>query len=367
MPKLLKISIKYILAFLIIALTVFNFKGILRFLRKTAVVSAYINTSPFFVTNAFYVKDEPNKTQTEKEVINESLTENTKEKTGSKAKTTKKAKAKKVTEASTKGKVLGKVNRVDLSNSGANTSYKNIYFNNNTGTSINIKQLLESELSFNAKSNSEPQVLIYHTHSTECYMNEQRNYYTEKDKTRTTDKTENMIAVGNVLAKEIEKYGYKVLHSTELHDYPSYTGSYSNSAKTVNNYLNKYPSIKIIIDLHRDSIGTTAQKTAPTKTINGKSAAQVMLVMGSNTGFIDNYPNWKENLKLATKLQQTFNNKYPGLSRALLLRSSLYNQNLSKGAMLIEIGTEANTLEEAKYSAKLVGRSIATVMKGTEK
>lgn len=363
MQKPIKAAIKYISVILAILIVAFNFDIVSSFLQNIAVASAVMNVAPSQMIDVFLGENETNKNEASSK---KGITK--KEENSSK---TQKEKVESTTEktvtVATKGKVLGKITEKDLSNSGANTSFQNIYFNNATGTNININQLLNSNINFRVEKNAGPQVLIYHTHATECYMDKKADYYTDKDKTRTTDKSKNMVAVGEVLANEIEKSGFSVVHDKTLHDYPSYSGSYNNSANTINKTLKKYPSIKIIIDLHRDSIGTKTEKTATTKLINGKSAAQVMLVMGSNTGFIDNHPNWKENLKLATRLQQTFNNKYPGLSRALLLRSSLYNQNLSKGAMLIEIGTEANTLSEAKYSATLVGKSIVSVMKGIEK
>lgn len=362
MPKFLKNSIKYIVSGILTLVIIFNYSSVFNIINNLVSVSAFINMAPGIAldflaqNNNADIFDNSLKTETESSSSKTKKTDNEQNSNENKTVAT-----------ATSGKVLGKIEKKDLANSGANTSYKNIYFNNCTGTKINIKELLNSNINFSVSENDAPQVLIYHTHATECFMSEDKDCFTNKDKTRTTDKAQNMVAVGDVMAEEIKKQGFSVLHDTTLHDYPSYTGSYDYSAKTIKNYLEKYPSIKIIIDLHRDSIGTETLKTAPTTKINGRNAAQVMLVMGSNTGYIDNYPNWKENLKLATKLQQTFNNKYPGLSRALLLRSSLYNQNLSKGAMLIEIGTEANTLQEAKYSAELVGKSLAAVMKGIEK
>lgn len=359
MPKILKKSAKYIVLFAVIGVLCINRELTLTALGKVAAFSAYTN-----ILSADFGRQTTVIDKTETSVSsNSDKDENTAKDKTAEPKTADKTDST-VAETATKGKVLGKIIKKDLSNSGANTSYKNIYFNNCTGVKINIKDFINSRIGFSPKKGSDPQVLIYHTHATECFMSDDRDYYTEKDDTRSTDKTKNMVAVGNVLADELKKAGYSVVHDSTLHDHPSYTGSYNLSAETIKKYLKKYPSIKIIIDLHRDSIGTEKQKTAPVTKIDGKNAAQVMLVMGSNTGYIDNYPKWKENLKLATRLQQCFNTKYPGLSRALLLRSSLYNQNLSTGAMLIEVGTEANTLDEAKYSAKLVGNCLSEVMKG---
>ena len=89
-----------------------------------------------------------------------------------------------------------------------------------------------------------------------------------------------------------------------------------------------------------------------------------MICIGSNTGTVDYFPNWKENLKLGVKLQQTMEVLYPGLARALFLaRDRCYNQNLSKGSVIIEFGTNGNTFDEAEYSAQLVGNAMVTMFK----
>lgn len=244
----------------------------------------------------------------------------------------------------------------------ANTSYNNIFINNKTGVDIDIASELAAGFNLKLNEADSPQVLIYHTHTTESYMMEDRDYYTDTDQARSTDLTQSVVAVGNVLAQKIEDAGFKVIHDTTVHDYPEYNGSYTRSAETINKYLKENPSVKIIIDLHRDSISSgDKDKVAPTIEINGKKAAQVMLVMGSETGSIKNYPNWKENLHLAMRLQQTMEVMYPSLARSMQLSSGKFNQNLSSGAMLIEIGTEANTLEEAMYSGELVGTALGSL------
>ena len=165
------------------------------------------------------------------------------------------------------------------------------------------------------------------------------------------------------MAEKLNGAGIKTLHDKTQHDYPQYNGSYSRSAETINKYLKKYKSIKIVLDLHRDSVTVTGNDKAKLVTkINGKKAAQVMLVMGSQTGGITGHPNWKENLSLAFKLQQIIEAKYPTLARPLMLASKKYNQSLSRGALLIEFGTEANTLSEATYSAQLVGNSLVSLL-----
>ena len=110
-------------------------------------------------------------------------------------------------------------------------------------------------------------------------------------------------------------------------------------------YLKKYPSIKVVIDIHRDSVSAEGGKSKLVTQINGKKAAQVMLVMGSQGGIVKDYPNWKKNLSLAVKLHQKIEKNYPTLARPILLRNAKYNQNLTTGSILLEVGTEANTME----------------------
>lgn len=260
--------------------------------------------------------------------------------------------------------VKGKVVTRYISPYTAPLSYNKVYMKNSTGLNISIKDLLSSNIKFKITENSSPQVLIMHTHTTETFMQKQADYYTEDDKSRTTDNSKNMVKIGEIIAKRLNDNGIKTLHDKTKHDYPEYTGSYGRSAKTVTEYLKKYPSIKVVLDLHRDSVSMGGNDKAKLVTeINGKKAAQIMLVMGSQSGSIKNHPNWKENLKLALKLQQTIENKYPTLARPLLLMSKSYNQKLSTGSMLIEFGTEVNTLDEACYSAELVGDALVSMLK----
>ncbi len=259
--------------------------------------------------------------------------------------------------------VKGNVIEQYISPYNASLSYNNVYVKNKTGLSVNIKNLLASKLSYKIQKNNEPQVLIMHTHTTETFLENDAKTYGVNYTSRTTDNGKNMVAVGAIIAKKLNAAGIKTLHDKTQHDYPQYTGSYTRSAKTINSYLSKYKSIKIVLDLHRDSVTVKGSDKAKLVTkIDGKKAAQVMLVMGSQSGSIKNHPNWQENLKLALKLQQMMETKYPTLARPLSLCSSRYNQSLSKGAMLIEFGTDMNSISEAKYSAELVGNCLVELL-----
>ncbi len=263
---------------------------------------------------------------------------------------------------SAKEAVKGKIIEKHISPYTVGLSYNNVYIKNSTGLNIDIKSLLTKKLSFSIKKNNEPQVLIMHTHTTESFMTQERDYYTDKDLSRRNDEKLNMVNLGNIVTKKLNDAGIKTLHDKTTHDYPVYNGSYSRAAETICSYLKKYPSIKIVIDMHRDAIASGSEKTKVTAKINGKKAAQVMLVMGSQSGSVTNFPNWQENLKLAVRLQQTLEVMYPTLARPLSLTSNNYNESLSNGSMLLEMGTDANTVAEVEYSAELVGNALVSLL-----
>ncbi len=256
------------------------------------------------------------------------------------------------------GTAIGKIIPEFLSPYNAGTNFGKVYLKNSTGANINIEELLKSKCNFTIEKSSEPQVLIMHTHTTESYILHDSDYYTENDQPRSTESEKNMVAIGNVFEKKLTDAGIGVIHDTTIHDHPSYTGSYSRSAKTVSADLAAYPNIKVVIDIHRDAISRDSDKVKPIAKINGKSAAQVMLVMGSQTGSVTGHGNWQENLKFALKYQQKMEKMYPGLARAMMLNSSKYNQNLTTGSILLEVGSEANTLGEAMAGAELAANAL---------
>ena len=269
------------------------------------------------------------------------------------------------TPASTDGSVKGKVISRYISPYNAGLSYNGVYLKNSTDLTVDIKALLESPLTFKISKDGGPQVLIVHTHTTETYMTEESDYYTEAFSSRTRQSDKNMVSVGKRVAEKLNGAGIKTLHDTTEHDYPNYTGSYSRAANTINSYLKKYPSIKVVLDLHRDAVSSgESDKVKLVTEIDGKKAAQVMLVMGSQSGSVTNFPNWKENLKLAVRLQQKIEQKYPTLARPLSLMPKNYNESLTTGSLLIEFGTDVNTLAEAHYSAELVGNALAELLSG---
>lgn len=200
---------------------------------------------------------------------------------------------------------------------------------------------------------SEPIVLIMHTHTTESYERGDGEFYSEYDSSRSTDLSETVVAVGDRIAEKLTEAGIGVIHLTEMFDYPEYSGAYDRSSERVIEILEEYPSIQIVIDVHRDAIESEGVRYAPVTEINGKTAAQVMMICGCM-----NVPQYRYNLRLATRLQGIMETNYPGLTRPILFDERNYNQELTKGSILLEMGSHANSLEEALYSGELVGECL---------
>lgn len=229
-------------------------------------------------------------------------------------------------------------------------------------TSVSNKMVLEESRllpDFTVEKNGEPQVLIMHTHATESYEPYERDFYDASFNSRTTDRSMNMAAVGDKIAEQLEAAGIGVIHDTTLHDYPSYNGSYDLSRETVKKYLEEYPSIKIVLDVHRDAIEReSGERIAPVAAVDGKNAAQVMIICGCDDGTM-NMPDCMKNLRFACLLQRQMESDYPGLTRPVLFDYRKYNQDLTTGSILIEMGGHANSIEQAEYSGELVGKSLA--------
>ena len=210
----------------------------------------------------------------------------------------------------------------------------------------------------------EPTVLIYHTHAMESYTPQTGEDYTEEVPFRTADLDYNMVSIGTRLAELLENAGISVLHDTTLHDAASYNGSYTSSRETVEGYLAQYPSIRLVLDIHRDAAedGNGHQVAATAETAQGDTA-RLMLVLGSEAGGLYN-PNWQENYALAVKLQAVLEQNSPGLCRELRLTDQRYNQDLSPGALLIEVGAAGNTHDEALRAMTPLAEAIAALSKG---
>ena len=248
------------------------------------------------------------------------------------------------------------------------TIYSDLDIDNATSFEIDPAALMSEGLSLELPADG-PQVLIVHTHGTESYTMEPGYEYTESDYARTTDCEHNMIAVGDVLAAALEAQGLTVLHDRGLYDYPSYTGSYDRSGAAVQSYLAQYPDIAIVIDLHRDAIGDGDVVYKTKAEIPNESSSQIMLLVGTGENGLS-HPNWRENMKLALLMQESAESKYPTLMRPLAVRQERYNQQLTTGSLIIEVGSNGNTLREAMTAVELfadaVGAALLELVAGGE-
>ena len=210
-----------------------------------------------------------------------------------------------------------------------------------------------------------PLVLIYHSHTSESYTPSKNYNYAPRDKAFHTDDLNYSVAkVGEVLCDELNKLGVPTIHDKTVHDVPTYMTSYANSLKTVERILKENPSIQIIVDLHRDAPVTDTNKSREITTviIEGKTYARTMFVVGSNKNFPN--PNWEENYKFAVIINEALEKAYPGLTRDIDLRKERFNQHLASKALLLEVGSHGNTMEEALETAKAFAKVFAEVVKG---
>lgn len=234
---------------------------------------------------------------------------------------------------------------------------------NNSSAKPDLEQLVERPLSWDL-TGTEPTVLILHTHATESYTRSIGEDYQESSAFRTLDEDYNMISVGDYLTQMLEAGGLTVLHDRELHDYPSYNGSYSHARKSIGAYLEEYPSIQLVLDLHRDASGDNTNQMKTAAAVDGESSAQIMLVVGTDSSGLS-HPNWEQNLALALKLHVQMERFAPGICRYVNLRSQRFNQDLSTGALIVEIGAAGNTHDEALKATEVLAKGILSLAKGT--
>ena len=220
-----------------------------------------------------------------------------------------------------------------------------------------IPALLARPLQWNLRG-EEPTVLIIHTHTTESYTRVDEPY-TESAAWRTADEEYNMVSIGDIVSRILEESGIPVIHDRELHDYPSYNGSYTRTRKAIEDYVNQNSSIQLILDLHRDAAGEGRNQMRTHATVDGQPAAQLMLVMGTN------YDTYEENLSLALKVHAQLEAQCPGITRPLQLRAARFNQDLCPGTLLVEVGAAGNTHPEARRAAEQLAKAIAALAEGT--
>ena len=220
----------------------------------------------------------------------------------------------------------------------------------------------ESKLNFDQDG---PTVLIVHTHTSEAYTMEAGWEYEGDTTARTQDPDYSVVRVGRVLAETLEARGISVIHDESFNDYPSYSGAYNRTLEKIEAWVEQYPTIQMVIDVHRDAASNAdGSPVRHAVNLNGEETAQLMLVMGTDEGGLS-HPNWQDNLSWALKLQAVLEREYPGLCRNLDLRTERFNQHVTPGSMLVEVGSSGNTLKEALAAARDLGEGLADLIEGT--
>ena len=233
---------------------------------------------------------------------------------------------------------------------------------NSSSRDIDIKKELAGSLGFSLEDTDETQVLIYHTHTHESFLEYDTGYYYESFYPRSDDNTKNVCAVGKEIADRLNAAGITTIHDTTVHD-NTYCGAYDRSLETIRSYLEKYPTIKVVLDIHRDGLGTDSKRLKPVCTVNGRKAAQIMILAGYNYEGTEEFRDWEYNLRFGLQLQKRVLGEYPDLLRPLYFGNFMYNMNVNTGSLLIEIGADSNTVDEVRYSGYLLGGILSDMLR----
>ncbi len=234
---------------------------------------------------------------------------------------------------------------------------------NHCGYEADIPAMLVSDLRWDLTQDG-PAVLIVHTHATESYTKASGQNYTESSAYRTLDEHYNMVSIGSRIAEALRAGGIEVIHDQTFHDYPSYTASYGNSRSAIQAYLQEYPSIRVVLDIHRDAADLEDGQLTTSAMVDGKASSQLMMVVGTDANGL-HHPSWTQNMALAIKLTALLEKRWPGLTRPISFRSERFNQDLSTGAMLIEVGAAGDSHEQALTAADALAQGLLTLCRGT--
>ncbi|MBE6976683.1 MAG: hypothetical protein E7439_05780 [Ruminococcaceae bacterium] len=227
-----------------------------------------------------------------------------------------------------------------------------------------LGSLMASSLSWDL-TDGQPAVLIVHTHATEAYTPTAGTAYEESSDYRTLDDRYNMVSIGDEVARVLEEGGIRVIHDRSYHDYPDFNYAYINARKSIAEYLEEYPTIRMVLDIHRDAgAGENGYQLSTSATVGGQSSAQVMVVIGTDASG-NTHPNWRTNLALALKLTAQLERNHPGVTRPVYLRQERFNMDMTPGSLLVEVGASGDTHEEAILAANALARGILQLARGT--
>ncbi len=238
---------------------------------------------------------------------------------------------------------------------------QSVYLYNRTSKTVDLAALAQAEIAVDLSRNG-PQILIIHTHGSEAYTMDGEDIYQESDASRTTNERYNVVRIGDEMQAVFEEMGLSVVHDRTLYDYPQYSGAYGRSCEGIKAWLKEYPSIQIVLDVHRDAlIGEDGTVYKAITEVDGEKTAQVMMIVGTDD-LGQAHPNWPNNLALAVRIQQNLDARWPTAARPVMLRSSRFNQQLTRGSLLVEVGSHGNTLQEAIRGARLFARAAGEIL-----
>jgi len=226
-----------------------------------------------------------------------------------------------------------------------------------------LEMLLQQKLQWDLTGQG-PKVLIVHTHATESYTQSPGQSYQEEVAYRTLDERYNMVSIGDEVARVLEAGGIGVVHDRTYHDYPSYNDSYGNARESIAQKLAQYPSIELVLDIHRDAAdGADGTQLKTHGAVGGQPSSQLMVVVGTDASG-NHHPNWQTNLALGLKLSAALERADPGLTRPISLRSERFNMDMTPGSLLIEVGAAGDTHDQAMLAANALARGILALAKG---
>lgn len=235
-----------------------------------------------------------------------------------------------------------------------------IHINDQTSKYYSISDILQNPIDLQIEPDTSlPEILIVHTHGTESFADDENYDYVATEDRRSTDQDVSIAKIASLLAENLNEYGINTVYCNEYHDYPEYNGSYDRSLVSIESYLEKYPSLKMVIDVHRDAIiGNNDEHIYTTVEIDGQECAQIMMVIGTNAGGLE-HDDWIDNFNNAVNLQTYINSEDDGLMKDINLRESRFNQHATSGSMLIEVGTSGNTLTQAINAIEVFSEDLA--------
>ena len=230
--------------------------------------------------------------------------------------------------------------------------------NYSTNRNIDFESILNSDDIFFSKSLDE--ILLYTTHTSESYANSEKYHFDYTSPRRSVDGNYNMLAIASTFASNLNDKGINTICSLTPHDYGEYNSAYSNSRRTMTELVESDPNISMLIDVHRDAIEDL--EFAPKVNLKGYDVSGLMLVMGIGYDDEEN-PYYQRNLKLALQIQLLANKIYPGLFRPMIIRNSIYNQDIKENSFLVEVGASGNTIDEAMLATRCLANLINILYK----